>query len=253
MKLTRFSCRRSFFRRLSFAVRWSPQDRSSPFGFGQGGSSSNATIARCQCLSRKPSRRTCINRHAGPCKAFTRTSTRTGCGQSAARRLLKDRYGLVRLHRRDLWPPMVRIHNTDTFKMDMAFPWCNVVEIEGLRPPPGISPEKLEKPLTLEEAEARARRVLAVMAGGADRRAASRRPRPAGRKTATTSLLSRSSPVRRGTMRWHVAVLTLGGRTGSCNGASGARNVFDRRSPMPRSPRWHRRRAGREIATTTSS
>ena len=36
-------------------------------------------------------------------------------------------------------------------------------------PPPGISPEKLEKPLTLEDAEVRARRVLAVMAGGADR------------------------------------------------------------------------------------
>ena len=89
---------------------------------------------------------------------------RKECGKA----LLKDRYGLLRLHRA-IWPAMVPVLNTDTFKMDMAFPWCDVVEIEALRPPPGVSPEKLEKPLTLAEAEVRARRVLAVMTGGPDR------------------------------------------------------------------------------------
>ena len=40
--------------------------------------------------------------------------------------------------------------------MRMAFPWCNVIEIEAHLAPPGVVPEQLQKPFALGDAEARA-------------------------------------------------------------------------------------------------
>jgi hypothetical protein len=77
--------------------------------------------------------------------------------------LLKDRYGLQRLNN-----PMVRFIVKDVIQMEMTFPWCDVIEVAANRPPPGVIPEKLEKPLTLEDAEIRARRVLARVVGDAN-------------------------------------------------------------------------------------
>ncbi len=68
--------------------------------------------------------------------------------------LLKDRYGLLRLH--NPWPPMVRIQSKAMIQMDIAFPCCEIIEIGANRPPPGVVLEKLAKPLTLEGAEVRA-------------------------------------------------------------------------------------------------
>jgi hypothetical protein len=83
------------------------------------------------------------------------------CGDA----LMKDRYGLLELQ----YPrsARVRVRVKATIQMDLAFPWCDFIEMGANRPPPGVVPEVLAKPLTLEEAEVRARRTLTRVVGDA--------------------------------------------------------------------------------------
>ena len=77
--------------------------------------------------------------------------------------LLKDRYHLLRLDTPNC--PIVRLRVKATVQMDLNFPWCDVVEMGANRVLPGVTPEKLDKPLTLKEAEVRARAVLGRLVG----------------------------------------------------------------------------------------
>ena len=80
--------------------------------------------------------------------------------------LLKDRYSLLELQ----YPrsARARISVKGTLRMDIAFPCCDFIELGANQPPAGVLPEKLERPLTLKEAEAHARRVLARVVGGSE-------------------------------------------------------------------------------------
>ena len=79
--------------------------------------------------------------------------------------LLKDRYQLLQLH--NPWPAMVRITSKSTIQMDVAFPYCEIIDVAANRPPPGVVPEELEKPLAVQDAEVRARRVFGRLVGRA--------------------------------------------------------------------------------------
>ena len=88
---------------------------------------------------------------------------RTEC----AKVFLKNRYGLMRLQYP--WPPTVRIQTKATIQMDVAFPDCRTVLLGARRLPPGVVSEELEKPLTLDLAQERARRVLDRFIGDLER------------------------------------------------------------------------------------
>ena len=85
------------------------------------------------------------------------------CGEA----FLKDRYGLLELQ----YPQSARarIRVKGTIQMDLAFPWCDSIEMGANRALPGVVPEVLTKPLTLGEAETRARGVLARVVGGVEK------------------------------------------------------------------------------------
>jgi hypothetical protein len=87
---------------------------------------------------------------------------RKECGES----LLRERYGLLRLQ----YPrsARVRVSVKGTMRMDLAFPWCDFIEMGANRAPPGVVPEVLQEPLALRDAEARARGVLGRVVGGAE-------------------------------------------------------------------------------------
>jgi hypothetical protein len=73
-------------------------------------------------------------------------------------RLLKDRFGLIRVH--NSWPPMVCVRIDGTIEMVMAFPDYHTIELRANRRPPGVTGEELKQPLTLNGAETRGREVL---------------------------------------------------------------------------------------------
>jgi hypothetical protein len=88
---------------------------------------------------------------------------RKECGDG----LLKDEYSLGRFLSWP-WPPTVRFGSTAAVEVEMNLP-CGACTLESRQPPPGVVLEKLESPLSLADAEIRARRVLARLVGDVER------------------------------------------------------------------------------------
>jgi len=80
---------------------------------------------------------------------------RKECGSA----LLQDRYPVFRADR-GFWPS-ARAGTEGLVRLEITFPWHDRFLLDARKPPPGAVLEKLSKPLTLADAEGRARVVLA--------------------------------------------------------------------------------------------
>ena len=107
-----------------------------------------------------------MRRPAALLRRSIRTSTRIGCEKNAA--TVCSRIGTPY----SAWTVAFGRRlpgNSDVIGLEVTFPSHDLFLLNARRPPPGVVPEKLEKPLTLVEAEHRARRVLARITGDAAR------------------------------------------------------------------------------------